>query len=277
VIPHALYPYSFQTHEQLIDLTWTDTIEPLLKRRFPNLSQEKLLVAHVRSADFVQNLFRHAQNANELAFAIGALLHYIGDTIGHSHAINLAVAVEFPELHKKFGPSVSYAQDHHAHVRTEFTFDVNEASKRQLASSAYLRHAVLRVPYWLLAQSFGETYGLELRPILGERRPVIRGYRFAVRSLLPRVAYAEVVLHNNDFPPEPTTPAAKIFQAQLDQTEFAIGWNRFRKQPGIKTHLLAALIFILPKVGKLSELSIRGPEGSTLERYIKSINLREIV
>lgn len=300
VIPRALYPYSFQTHEQLIDLTWTDTIEPLLKRRFPNLSQANLLVAHgyayggsavqdlgyypfanqffsdlthyVRSADFVESLFRHAQNANELAFAIGALSHYIGDTIGHSDAINPAVAIEFPDLRKKFGPSVNYAQDHHAHVRTEFAFDVNEASKRHLAPSAYLRHTGLRVPYRLLAQSFFETYGLELRPILGGRRPVVRGYRFAIRSLLPRVAYAEVVLHKDDFPPEPATPSAKAFQAQLDQTEFAIGWNRFRKQPGVKTHLLAALIAILPKVGKLSELSIRGPEDSTLERYIESVN-----
>src|SRR5438270_10199282 len=96
VIPQALYPCSFQTHEQLIDLTWTDTIEPLLKRRFPNLSQADLVRAHsyayggsaiqdlgyypfgnqffsnlthyVRSADFVHNLFDHARNADELAF-----------------------------------------------------------------------------------------------------------------------------------------------------------------------------------------------------------------
>jgi hypothetical protein len=300
LIPASSYPYSFQTHEQLVDLTWTDTIEPLLKRRFPGITEPSLLVAHgyayggsaiqdlgyypfanqffsdlthyVRSADFVQSLFRHARNANELAFAIGALSHYIGDTIGHSEAINPAVAIEFPNLRKKFGPSVSYAQNHHAHVRTEFAFDVNEASKRHLAPLAYLRHAGLRIPYRLLAQSFLETYGLELRSILGERRPVIRGYRFALRSLLPRVAYAEVVLHRNRFPPEPTTSAAKTFQAQLDRTEFTIGWNQFRKQPGIRTYLLAALIAILPKVGKLSELSIRGPENSTLERYIESVD-----
>jgi Zinc dependent phospholipase C len=300
LIPRAAYPYSFQTHEQLIDLTWTDTIEPLLKRRFANISKADLLVAHgyayggsaiqdlgyypfaneffsdlthyVRSADFVQSLFRHAQNANELAFAIGALSHYIGDTIGHSDAINPAVAIEFPGLRKKFGPSVTYAENHHAHVRTEFAFDVDEAGKRHLAPSAYLRHAGLRIPYRLLAESFVETYGLELRPILGKRRPVIRGYRFAVRSLLPRVAYAEVLLHRAGFPPEPTTSAAKTFRAQLDRTEFAIGWNQFRKQPGIGTYLLAGLIAILPKVGKLSELAIRGPESSTLERYIESVD-----
>ncbi len=30
--------------------------------------------------------------------------------------------------------------------------------------------------------------------------------------------------------------------------------------------------FVLPKIGKLSELSIRGPEPSTLDRYIESVN-----
>jgi hypothetical protein len=300
MVSYVAYGYSFQTHEQLVDLTWTDTIKPLLKRRFPNLSEADLSRAHsyayggsaiqdlgyypfgneffsnlthyVRSADFVQSLFRHARDANELAFAIGALSHYIGDTIGHSDSINPAVAVEFPKLGQKFGPSVNYAENPHAHVRTEFAFDINEASKRHLAPSAYLRHVGLRVPYELLANAFRETYGLELGPVLGKRRPVIRGYRFAVRSLLPRVAYAEVVLHRDGFPPEPTTEAARIFDAQLARTEFEVTWNQYRKKPGFKTYSLAAIIFVLPKIGPLSQLSIRGPQPSTVERYIESVN-----
>ena len=267
IVPYVASGYSFQTHEQLIDLTWTDTIKPLLKRRFPALSEADLLRAHsyayggsaiqdlgyypfgnhffsdlthyVRSGDFVQSLFRHASNANELAFAIGALSHYVGDTIGHSDAVNPAVADEFPKLRQKFGPSVNYAENPHAHVRTEFAFDINEASKRHLAPSAYLRHVGLRVPYALLAQAFRETYGLEMGPILGKRRPVIRGYRFAVRSLLPRVAYAEVVLHRNSFPPEPTRRGRKIFNDQLARTEFDAEWNQFRKKAGFKTYALA--------------------------------------
>jgi hypothetical protein len=49
------------------------------------------LTHYVRSGDFVVNLFRNAHNANEIAFAIGTLSHYIGDTIGHPQATNLAV------------------------------------------------------------------------------------------------------------------------------------------------------------------------------------------
>jgi len=111
--------YSLLTHEQLIDLTWKDSIVPLLLSRYPNLTHAELdrarayayggcviqdigyypfgdqsfsnLTHYVRSGDFVVNLFRNAHDANELAFAIGALSHYIGDSIGHSEATNLAV------------------------------------------------------------------------------------------------------------------------------------------------------------------------------------------
>ena len=103
--------YSLLTHEQLIDLTWQDSIVPLLLSRYPGLTPAQLeearayayggcviqdigyypygdmtysnLTHYVRSGDFVVNLFRNAANANELAFAVGALSHYIGDSIGH--------------------------------------------------------------------------------------------------------------------------------------------------------------------------------------------------
>src|ERR1700744_3574995 len=118
--------YSLLTHEQLIDLTWKDSIVPLLLSRYPNLTPQQLdearayayggcviqdigyypfgdesfsnLTHYVRTGDFVVNLFRNAQSADELAFAIGALSHYVGDSIGHSQATNLAVPIEFPEL-----------------------------------------------------------------------------------------------------------------------------------------------------------------------------------
>ncbi len=134
----AARAYSLLTHEQLIDLTWQDSIVPLLLSRYPNLTPAQLeearayayggcviqdigyypfgdvnfsnLTHYVRSGDFIVNLFRNAKNANELAFAVGALSHYIGDSIGHSEATNLAVPVEFPKLRAKYGPEVNYAE-----------------------------------------------------------------------------------------------------------------------------------------------------------------------
>src|SRR6201985_3765175 len=118
--------YSLQSHEQLIDLTWQSSIVPLLLSRYPNLSPQDLqrarsyayagsviqdigyypfgdpffsdLTHYVRSGDFIVHLFRDAKDANQLAFAVGALSHYVGDNIGHSQATNRAVAADFPKL-----------------------------------------------------------------------------------------------------------------------------------------------------------------------------------
>ncbi len=55
------------------------------------------LTHYVRSGDFVVALFRNAHNANELAFAVGALSHYIGDSYGHSLATNLRRSYRVPQ------------------------------------------------------------------------------------------------------------------------------------------------------------------------------------
>jgi len=88
--------YSPLTHEQLIDLTWQDSIVLLLLSRYPALTPADLekarayayggcviqdigyypfgdasfsnLTHYVRSGDFVVSLFRNARDANELAF-----------------------------------------------------------------------------------------------------------------------------------------------------------------------------------------------------------------
>src|SRR5436305_415871 len=129
--------YSVLTHESMIDLTWRDSIAPLLLRHYPKLTPKELIAAHayayggcviqdlgyypfgkpsfsdllhyVRTGDFIRALFRDAQNANEAAFAIGALSHYLGDTMGHAEAVNVAVGTEFPNLKDKYGSNVNYA------------------------------------------------------------------------------------------------------------------------------------------------------------------------
>ncbi len=306
-----LAAYSVQSHEELIDLNWKSAIRPFLLARFPRASEAELERAHafafggsaiqdlgyypfgktffsnlthyVRSADFVRNLFKDARNPDELAFAIGALSHYVGDSIGHSIAVNPAVADEFPKLEREYGANVTYDEDPHAHVRTEFAFDVNEISKHRMAPSAYLRHVGLKVPSQMLAKAFFETYGLDFQEVVGERRLVVRDYRFGVRSFLPRIAYAETVLHRKDFPPDTPSEALQAFQQHLREADFEGQWDLFRrKKPGIGTHLLALVIRILPKVGTLSMLAIRGPSAATNELYLKSMNgstndLRELL
>ena len=230
------------------------------------------LTHYVRSGDFVLSLLRNAHTPDELAFAIGSLAHYLGDTVGHSSAINLAVPIQFPRLEQRFGPNVNYAQDPHAHVQTEFAFDINQLTKRRFAPSAYLRYIGLEVPSVLLAKAFYETYGLHLPDIIGTRQTAIRTYRFAARRFLPDIARAETVLHRKNFPEDVPSPDLDILTKDLLQASADNDWEKFRDPPGVRSHLYAGFIFILPKVGFLKLLAIKGPTQDTEGLYIRSVN-----
>jgi zinc dependent phospholipase C len=293
--------YSVLTHEELIDLTWYDSIRPLLLKRYPNLTPGQLrearayayggcviqdlgyypfgkpffsdLLHYVRSGDFIRSLFRNAQNANDVAFAIGALSHYFGDTIGHADAVNPSVAAEFPALAARYGPNVNYAEGPHQHVRVEFAFDIDDIARHRLAPERYLNHIGFAVPMPLLTRAFYDTYGLDLSKVLGAHRPTLRGYRFAVRTLLPRVAYAETLLHRKQMPADVPSPALDQFNQEIVKLAAAGNWASYRGHAGFGTHLLAGFIFILPKIGPLSGLALRGPSSSAEQDYVNSLML----
>jgi len=154
----GLFAYSVLTHEEIVDLAWTTEIRPLLLQRFPHLTEDQIKEAHayayggsviqdlgyypfgskefsdlvhyVRSGDFVLELIRQSQDANEYAFALGALSHYTADIDGHP-AVNEAVALRYPKLRAKYGSSVRYAQDTTAHLKTEFGFDTLQVAKNR--------------------------------------------------------------------------------------------------------------------------------------------------
>jgi hypothetical protein len=292
--------YSVLTHEQLIDLTWDTSIVPLLKSRYPTLTPAQIeqarayayggcviqdigyypfgdaffsdLTHYVRSGDFVVNLFRNAGNANELAFAVGALSHYIGDTVGHATATNLAVPVQFPNLRRRYGDSVSYAQGEHQHVQTEFAFDINEISHQRFAPVHYLRHVGLQVPTKQLALAFYQTYGVrdDFEARRGGRINV-GGYRFAVRTFIPRIAYAVTVLHRKHEPSELMDDDLKKLKAQIASVAAKNDWDAYRKNPGIGTYSLAGLLLILPKIGPIKLVAVKGPTQVTEVEYIHSV------
>ena len=250
--------YSLLTHEQLIDLTWKSSIVPLLLSRYPTLTPEELeharayayggcviqdigyypfgdiaysdLTHYVRSGDFVVNLFRNAGNADELAFAVGALSHYIGDSVGHSEATNLAVPVEFPKLRAKYGRVVNYAQGEHQHVQTEFAFDINEVAHHRMAPVHYLRHIGLEVPVRQLALAFYQTYGIteDFSGTRG-RRINVRGYRFAVHDFIPRIAYAVTLLKRKHEPADPDTPEANELKQEVATVASENDWQTYRR------------------------------------------------
>jgi hypothetical protein len=299
ITPPPVRAYSVLTHEQLIDLAWKSTIQPLLLRRYPTLTPAQLQEAHayayggcviqdlgyypfgkaffsdlthyVRTGDFVRALFRDAKNADEVAFAVGALAHYLGDTIGHPDAVNPSVALDFPKLEAKYGPSVNYAEGEHQHVRTEFAFDINEIAKHRIAPERYLNHIGFAVPVALLTRAFYDTYGLDLGHVLGNHLPTLRGYRYSVRALLPRIAYAETLLYRNRLPPETPSASLTILTQEVDQLSVDNNWALYRRHAGIGTHLLAGLLFVTPKIGPLSDLALKPPTPETEQKYLDSV------
>jgi hypothetical protein len=292
--------YSVLTHEELIDLAWNDSIRPLLLAKFPKSTEAELVVAHsfayggsavqdmgyypfgkvffselthyVRSGDFVARLLSDARTLNEYAFAIGALSHYLGDSIGHSEAVNPATALAFPKLKDKYGDSVTYGESPHSHIRTEFAFDVKELSDRAFAPAAYLERVGFRVPRKFLRDVFIATYGIDIAEVLGKARPDLKSYRTSVRSFIPAFAEAEVVLHKKQFLPPPDTKAYHIFAERVAHTNYERHWRHTYKGPGFKAHLLAILVFIVPKIGAASDLAIKIPTHDTEEWYLSSVN-----
>ena len=292
--------YSVLTHEELIDLAWNDSIRPLLLAKFPKSTEAELVVAHsfayggsavqdmgyypfgkvffselthyVRSGDFVARLLSDARTLNEYAFAIGALSHYLGDSIGHSEAVNPATALAFPKLKDKYGDSVTYGESPHSHIRTEFAFDVKELSDRAFAPAAYLERVGFRVPRKFLRDVFIATYGIDIAEVLGKARPDLKSYRTSVRTFIPAFAEAEVVLHKKQFLPPPDTKAYHIFAERVAHTNYERHWRHTYKGPGFKAHLLAILVFIVPKIGAASDLAIKIPTHDTEEWYLSSVN-----
>ena len=293
--------YGVLTHHQLIDQAWNTVIVPILLNRFPSLTPEQLREAHayayggcvvqdfgyypfangffsdlthyVRTGDFVQKLFQRAKTANEFAFAIGALSHYVGDSIGHSQATNPSVAITFPKLRAKYGSLVNYAQGKHQHAQVEWAFDANQAAKLRLAPVDYVRDVGLDVPREQLAAAFYETYGIPLQEIVSGLFPAMKTFRFGARSFLPHFTYAQAVLHKGRFPADTPGPELERYERQVGQLPKEEQWDRYRRKPGIQTHLLSFLIVIVPKIGALRMLAIKDPTEETERAYIASVNL----
>src|SRR5689334_12870388 len=204
--------YSVLTHEQIVDLAWEDHIQPLLLKRYPQSTPQDLrrahafayggslvqdmgyypfgnkffsdLVHYIRTGDFVEALLRDSSDVNEYAFALGALAHYSSDNIGHP-TINRVTAIEFPKLAAKFGNEVTYGDDHKAHIRTEFGFDMVQVAKNRYTSDRFHDFIGFEIDKPLLERAFQETYGLKLDDVLGDEDLAIGSFRRAVSKIIP--------------------------------------------------------------------------------------------
>jgi len=291
--------YSVLTHEQIVDLLWTDELRPLLLQRFPTLTEEQLKEAHayayggaviqdlgyypfgsvefsnlvhyVRSGDFVRELLAQSQDANEYAFALGALAHYASDIAGHP-AVNQAVSIQYPKLRAKFGNSVRYAEDHTAHLKTEFGFDMVQVAKNRYASEQYHDFIGFQVSKPLLERTFPIVYGVELKDVLTHEDLAVGSYRFAVGRMIPQMTQIALRTHKKDLMKENPSFAKKKFLYRLSRSDYEKQWGKDYTKPDFGTRLWSVLLRYMPKIGPFKALAFNNPTSQTEEMYFKSIN-----
>jgi len=295
----SLHAYSVLTHEEIVDMEWNDGIRPLLLKRFPNMTKDDLRKAHayayggaviqdlgyypfgskefsdlahyVRSGDFVIELIRESQDPNEYAFALGALSHYAADTEGHP-AVNASVAIEFPKLRKKYGNSVTYAENPAAHLRVEFGFDVIQVAKQRYAPDQYHDFIGFEVAQSLLERVVPKVYGIEFKQVIAHEDLAIGTYRWSVSSVIPKMTQVAKLVKQDPNSPEKWDTSKKIFLYHVKRADYEKEWGTTYKRPGVGTRILAWFLKIVPKVGPFKALAFQSPTPQTMDLYFKSIN-----
>ena len=293
------FAYSVLTHEQIIDLAWEEQLKPLLLKRFPNLTPEQLNEAHayayggsviqdmgyypfgnrrfsdmvhyVRSGDFVANLLKDSEDANEYAFALGALSHYASDIEGHPY-VNRAVAMDYPKLQRRYGKSVSYEDSPTAHIRTEFGFDVAQVAKERYAPKSYHDFIGFKVSKPLLERAFRETYGIELKDMFATLDLSIGGFRHSISSVIPEMTKAALLTRNNVDVPEKNDKAKRRYVYYLSRADYEKEWGKEYEHPGPFARVLAFMFKLVPKVGPFKAIAFKAPSTQTEDLYLKSLD-----
>ena len=293
--------YSVLTHEQIVDLLWKAQIRPMLVTRFPNATDGQIheahayayggaliqdigyypfgnhlfsdLVHYVRSGDFVSNMLAESLESNDIdqyAFALGALAHYASDIAGHP-AVNTAVADQFPKLRAKYGDSVTYADNHSAHIRTEFGFDVVQVARDRFTSQAFHDFIGFEVSKPLLQRAFLTTYGVPLENIFPNLDLAIGSFRYSVSRLIPQMTRVAIVMKKDEILKEDPTMTRKRFLYHLKTSQYRHDFGKEYQRPNLGDRILAFFLGILPKIGPLKTLDFKMPSPVTEDLYMKSV------
>jgi hypothetical protein len=291
--------YSVLTHEQVVDLMWKDQIQPRLLKRFPKATVEDLQKAHayayggcviqdmgyypfgnkffsdlvhyVRSGDFVEALIHDSSDLNEYAFALGALSHYAADNSGHP-TINQVVAIEFPKLKRKYGETVTYADDPKAHIQTEFGFDMVQVAKNRYTSDRYHDMIGFEVSKPLLERAFLETYDLKLDDVFGDVDLAIGSFRRSVSIMIPEMTRVALLSRHDVMVKDTPNFDKKKFLYHLSRSNYEHEWGTVYRKPGLGSRILACILRVLPKVGPFKAVNFKIPTQQTEDMYIKSVN-----
>ena len=300
VNPEKTEAYSVTSHQAIIDVVWEPNIKPAIRKRFPNAGEEEIdrgqayayggaiiqdlgyypfgspffsdLTHYIRSGDFILAMLRDSRDVYEYSFALGAMAHYAADNNGHRVGVNRAVPILYPKLKKKYGDSVSYEDDKLAHIKTEFGFDVLEVAKERFAPESYHDYIGFEVAPRVLEQAFQETYGLDLKKVLGDETKVLKSYRRAVSDLLPKATRIAWDLKKDEIQKDEPGITRQKFLYNLKRANYEKEWGKDYLKPKFSDKVLAFIYKILPKIGPLKVLQFKTPTPETERMFEASFN-----
>ena len=292
------HAYSVLAHEAMVDTAWDDSIRPLLLRRFPRTTADGLIEAHsyayggsviqdlgyypfgnkffsnllhyTRSGDFIETMIREARDVNELAFALGALAHYVTDTTGHPEAVNRSVPLLFPKLAAKFGDEITYVEAPKQHVITEFSFDIVQSAGGLYQPDAYRRFIGFRVAKPLLERAFVETYGVDITDVFPSEDRAIATYRYSVSQIIPVLTKSAWRDKQKEIEALIPNVRQQAFVFQYRRVDFEREYGRDYAKPALFARFLGVIYRFIPKFGPLKPLSFKAPTPEAQELFIRS-------
>lgn len=290
--------FSILAHEAIIDAAWADQIKPLLLKKYPAANNADLkqayaytyggslvadmgyvpfgspyftnLLHYVRSGDFVTTLIDEAQTLDEYAFALGAMSHYMADKYGHALATNLSVAIDYPELQKKFGDVITYDDDHTSHSRIEFAFDVIQTAKGNYASIAYHNFIGFEIATPVLQRAFQKVYGQALGTVFPNFESSIGNFRWGVQNLFPELARVAKLSDKAGLKISRKEVTRESFTLRMPQASFDQRRGTPYARTGFIALSLARLIAGLPKIGPLKKMGFKYPGVTCEEMFLQS-------
>jgi zinc dependent phospholipase C len=290
--------YSVLSHEANIDALWDSSIKPLLHQQFPLATTDDIqharafayggsviqdlgyypfgshffsnLVHYVRSGDFVEALIHDAGDIDEYAFALGALAHYAADNLGHPIAVNRAVPMMYPELKKKYGDEVRYADSPASHILVEFSFDVLQVAAGSYAPEKYHDFIGFEVSKTLLERAFFETYGLKMEDVFLDEDLTIGTYRYAVSQAIPHMT--DVAWRQKHDAIDKAAPGARRqqFVFNLSRQEYEKQYGARYRKPNLMVRILAFLYRLVPRIGPFRVLSFKSPTPQAEKLFLDS-------
>jgi Zinc dependent phospholipase C len=300
LLPKAVFGYSVLSHEALVDALWDVKLKPVLLARFPNSSPEELKKAHgyayggaiiqdlgyyphgseqfsdfthyVRTGDLIVALISEAQNLNELAFALGALSHYVSDLDGHRFAVNVGEPILYPKLERKYGKFVTYEDSPADHLKTEFGFDVLEVARGNFASQAYRDFIGFYVAKESLQRAFRDTYGLELQDLFTDFDRAVESYRGAASKIIPKATRVAWASRRNEIQKAQPGITRRKFVYVMSRSSYERNWGKQYDRPSMGERMLGFILKIIPTIGPLKALRFKMPTPDVENLFMKSFD-----